>query len=219
MRRRHITFFAGALAAAVLAAGCSSSGTSTVTAVTPATVATTRVTTSTSTAATSDSADGLADLLLADVPDGFVQQPDDVGDTGPSDLTKAARDDGGPDAEQVLRDAGFRRGYQRLWMDDDQTSQIVVFLYEFDDAAGAAAYAQDGLETFASNGFARTTAIDGVPDAHGLSGAKDGLAAVVVVGTKGPMLYQIVTNTEADTVADSLVELARSLTAEQYDKL
>ena len=56
-------------------------------------------------------------LVISSVPVGFVAQPDAVGDTGPSDLAKAARDDGQPDALQALRAEGFVRGYQRLWLD------------------------------------------------------------------------------------------------------
>jgi hypothetical protein len=52
--------------------------------------------------------------VISSVPVGFVAQPDAVGDTGPSDLAKAARDDGQPDAlpESVnLNEALFNRIY------------------------------------------------------------------------------------------------------------
>ena len=46
----------------------------------------------------------------------FAVQPDAAYDTGPSDLAKAIRDDGSPDAGKVLRAEKFVRGYQRIWI-------------------------------------------------------------------------------------------------------
>src|SRR5207244_8351257 len=70
----------------------------------------------------------LAARIITKVPAGFVLQPDNVDDTGPSDLAKAIRDDGSPDAGKILRAEGFVRGYQQLWI-DAQGAQIIVFLY------------------------------------------------------------------------------------------
>jgi hypothetical protein len=93
----------------------------------------------------------LESLMVSDVA-GFEQQTDDVGDTGPSDLAKAISDDGEDDAEQFLTDGGFRRGYQRLWS-NDADEQVLVFLYEFCDSAGAAAYGQRGTDLVAASGL------------------------------------------------------------------
>src|SRR5437870_871881 len=51
----------------------------------------------------------LAARIITKVPAGFVLQPDNVDDTGPSDLAKAIRDDGSPDAGKILRAEGFVR--------------------------------------------------------------------------------------------------------------
>ncbi len=77
------------------------------------------------------------------VPDGFERQPDDVADTGPSDLEKAARDESGPDGRARLQSARFLRGYQRLWVGPDYT-ELIGFVYEFCDPAGAQAFAPGG---------------------------------------------------------------------------
>src|ERR671924_63589 len=57
----------------------------------------------------------LAKALEIAVPEGYILQPDQVGDTGPSDLEKAVRDDGEDDAREVLTRTRFVRGYQRMW--------------------------------------------------------------------------------------------------------
>ena len=72
----------------------------------------------------------LAGRLVTDVPPGYLRQVDSVGDTGPSDLEKAVRDDGEPDARSVLVADGFVAGYQRLWAKGDD-AKIIDFVYEF----------------------------------------------------------------------------------------
>ena len=57
--------------------------------------------------APSPASDALAAKMIATVP-GHSLQPDSVGDTGPSDLNKAADDDGEPGARAVLVKDGFR---------------------------------------------------------------------------------------------------------------
>jgi hypothetical protein len=69
----------------------------------------------------------LSQLLITAGPSGFAQQPDSTGDTGPSDLAKAARDDGKPDATSVLKKDGFVAGYQRLWADPKGGTYVVVY--------------------------------------------------------------------------------------------
>src|SRR5688500_10442983 len=80
----------------------------------------------------------LEEALDLAVPDGFVRQPDSVGDTGPSDLEKAIRDDGGDDARDILTKSRFVRGYQRMWTRTGD--EIVSYVYQFADAAGAIEY-------------------------------------------------------------------------------
>ena len=118
----------------------------------------------TATTCEADDADATElEALLADtVPDGFEQQADDVGDTGPSDLAKAVRDDGMEDASQALTELGFRRGYQRLWM-NEADEQLIAFLYEFCDEEGASAAAQRTADLLvATGGFEPLeTSVDG----------------------------------------------------------
>jgi hypothetical protein len=73
--------------------------------------------------------------LISKAPRGFVQQADDVDDTGPSDLTKAAREEGGTDPS-VLRAEGFVRGFQRLWIGPEH-AQVIVSVHQFETNAGA----------------------------------------------------------------------------------
>jgi hypothetical protein len=74
--------------------------------------------------------------IITKVPAAFVEQPRDAYDTGPSDLAKAIRDDGAPDAGKALRAEGFVRGYQRIWIGPEH-AQIIVFIYQFESSSGA----------------------------------------------------------------------------------
>jgi hypothetical protein len=143
------------LAAALLltAFGCSGDDNKTAETTTTAEATTTTASIGECQAGDADPAE-LEALMVSDVA-GFEQQTDDVGDTGPSDLAKAISDDGEDDAEQVLTDLGFRRGYQRLWS-NEADEEIVVFLYEFCDAAGAAAYGTRGSGLLTASGLAVT---------------------------------------------------------------
>ena len=78
----------------------------------------------------------LAAQIITSVPAGFVLQPDHVGNTGPSNLAKAVKDDGTAGAKEALTTEGFVRGYQRLWSGPAQ-AQIIVFLYQFASSGGA----------------------------------------------------------------------------------
>lgn len=85
----------------------------------------------------------LESATVEDAPAGFERQPDDEGDTGPSDQAKAISDDGEDGAEEAL--AEFRRGYQWLWENADG-SQLISFVYEFCDEGGATGYMERGRE-------------------------------------------------------------------------
>jgi hypothetical protein len=154
----------------------------------------------------------LEPLLITDVPAGFVRQSDDVGDTGPSDLAKAIRDDGEDDARDALTKAGFVAGYQRLWVNAED-DELILFLYQFKDEAGTASYEARTLD-----GLEGATAFDvpGVPDAKGLEHSDDDVSAAVIVFTKGPYLVQVVTN--ASSLA-GLKDRLRPLATAQYQRL
>lgn len=166
-------------------------------------------------------AESLENLLITSLPEGFVQIDDDIADTGPSDLAKAVRDDGGADAEAVLTDAGFVSGYQRSWQTEDESGLIIVFLYEFSDAGGAASYGDRTIETFDNEPTFEAVPfdVDGIPDvaARSLTNlAADGGLASSVVFTKNGYLVQIVVlgPTDSDNQA-----LAGQLALDQYNRL
>lgn len=160
-----------------------------------------------STPTTGTSADPLEALLLVSVPAGYLQQPDTVGDTGPSDLAKAVRDDGSPDAQAVLTQDGFVHGYQRLWQTADQR-QIVIFIYQFRTAAGASAYQQRTVTKARSDpqNPASPFAVSGIPGEAGLSATSGGTSTAVALFTKGAYLVQLVVNGAAQPGNQDLVQ-------------
>jgi hypothetical protein len=140
-------------------------------------------------------------------------QPDSVGDTGPSDFTKAVLDDGSPDAASALTADIFVRGYQRLWMNPAQ-DQIVVFLYQFHDAAGARAYYRRSVAQLLSMASPRPVrvSVPGLPAAFttGLRTTVDHKTAELALATKGPILMQIICNSStAAGLHDRLVAVAQ----------
>ena len=141
------------------------------------------------TAATCTQADpkALESLLPITVPAGFAVQPDNVGDTGPSDLQKATKDDGGADAAAVLRQDGFRRGYQRLWMDQGNR-KLTAFIYEFCSVDGASAYAARIAKLDASGATPFT--VTGVHGATGVTGTNQGDVFAHVRATPGRYVVQ-----------------------------
>ncbi|MGH9282768.1 MAG: hypothetical protein ACRD0S_07505, partial [Acidimicrobiales bacterium] len=156
--------------------------------------------------------DALVPRLLSDLPDGYEQQPDIVGDTGPSDLEKAIRDDTEPDARKVLTDDRFVAGYQRLWAKGND-AQVIVFVYEFEQAAGATHY----LERIQASITEDTTTAFEVPDVPGAVGVRSTNAenpAAVVLMTRGPFMAQVVVS-GPDSGSSVPLDLAR----QQHDKL
>jgi hypothetical protein len=96
-------------------------------------------------------ATGLAALILTTVPSGYTRQNDDVGDTGPTDITKAALDDVSTNARRALLVTGFVDGYQRQWASGDGFTLDQIFLYEFETPKGAQGYAQHWYDTLLSS--------------------------------------------------------------------
>jgi len=178
---------------------------------------------STGTAVTTSpgAADPLEALLVTSLPDGFEFVPDDVASTGPSDLAKAAHDDGGPDAEAVLTAAGFVHGYQRAWQSSDQKTLVIVFLYQFSAAEGAVSYRDRTIATLGADTTLEATefTVAGVPDATGwslkyLTGSVD-YAASVLCNNGGYLVYvMVVGGTDPDNRA-----LAAQLAVDQYGRL
>ena len=145
-----------------------------------------------------DAADpaALEALLPQDGPSGFELQPDDEFDTGPSDFDKAVSDDGYPDAEATLREAGFLRGYQRLWEDADET-QLIAFVYEFCTDGGAQLYV-GRFEEINADEDGEGFDVPGLPDAIGTSAGGEGRVGAKVLTTVGPYLILAVANGAID---------------------
>ena len=171
--------------------------------------------TATGGASVSTAAQALARLLLNGLPPGYQQAPDSAGQTGPSDLAKAADDDGGPAAKQVLMFDQFVAGYQRMWTRGN--SQIIEFLYEFGTPRGAVAYGERQLagDATAPSGDQLTPfAVPNIPGARGFAISGSDGPADVVLFTRAGFLVQIVING-----TDASAPAAATLAAEQYNRL
>jgi hypothetical protein len=162
--------------------------------------------------------DDLSRMLLTGVPAGYKVQPNDVGDTGPSDLEKAIRDDGGDDARAVLTANGFVRGYQRYWSKSDE-DEIVAFLYQFKDNAGAAEYGKRTKADLADlqDGVAVSPFdLPGIEGATGLTAHSDGFSTSMALFSKGPYLVQLVVT---GTTPAGQAEMVKGLAADQFARL
>jgi len=125
-----------------------------------------------------------------------VQQSDAVDETGPTDLAKAAREEGAAD-ESVLRAEGFVRGFRRLWIGPEH-AQILVSVYQFETPAGA----QKNFER-----FKRASEQKPPPGAHtfslpflgptqavGFAGTAQGDSAAAAVYVNGVFGVQVICN-------------------------
>jgi hypothetical protein len=204
-----------ALAALTLAA-CTSGGGRPKTAAQPGVEATTTTTTVVVKAART--MDELGKLLDLTVPEGYAVLPDNVDDTGPSDLDKAVSDDGGADARGVLTGDHFIRGYQREWsLDEDD--QIISYVYQFADPAGAVDYTRRVTEDSAgpaATGDLGRFSVPGIEGAVGVNGSDPNFASSTVTFAKGPYSVQVVINGAKQA---GLQSLAGSMAEEQYDRL
>jgi hypothetical protein len=160
----------------------------------------------------------LAKALEISVPDGYMLQPDEVGDTGPSDLEKAVRDDGEDDAREILTRTRFVRGYQRMWSRSDD-DEIVAYVYQFADNAGAVEYtnrltADAGAQT---PGVAiEKFTVGSINGSIGVNGSDPNFATSTVTFVKGPYSVQMVVNGSSPTGLQSIVT---ALAEEQYSRL
>jgi len=210
---RHPGLVTAALATVIVGASCSSAKNAV-----PVSSATTVRPTST-TVAPPASNDELASRLVTVTPSGFVVQPDQVGDTGPSDLPKAARDDGAPGAAQALRSEGFVRGYQRLWT-GSADAEIILVVYQFETPAGAAAdfqRAKPELTKLVTTGVAPFT-VEGLPpsQAAAIAGTSQGVSAAAVLFTTGVFVVEVTCN---GPILTGLQERASTIAREQYGRL
>jgi hypothetical protein len=164
------------------------------------------------------SSEELAKALNISVPDGYMLQPDQVGDTGPSDLEKAAHDDGGADAHDVLTRTHFLRGYQRMWSRSER-DEIVAYVYQFADNAGAVEYTNRlsaDASTPTSGVTIATYTLAEMSGAVGVNASDPTFASSSVTFVKGPYSAQIVVNGATLT---GLQSLATAVAEEQYSRL
>lgn len=136
----------------------------------------------------------LEPLVLDDAPSGFAVAPDDVGRTGPTDLAEAAADARDPGAADALAADGFVRGWQRLWVSADDEDELFLLVYEFADAAGAAAFFQRTAGEAAATGGEGVFPVPAIPGAVGVAATSDGLAVTAVVTTVDRYLVQVIAN-------------------------
>jgi hypothetical protein len=137
---------------------------------------------------------GLEPLVLDDAPTGYAIAGDDLGRTGATDLEAAAADAGDPGAAAALADAGFVRGWQRLWVGDDGEDELFLLVYEFDDAEGAEAFFQRTAGEPADDGGEGVFDVPAIPGAVGVSGGGEDLAVNAVIAASGPYLVQVIGN-------------------------
>ena len=164
------------------------------------------------------SSDPVGALILRSVPAGYNQQADPVGDTGPSDLAKAVKDDGGSDAQSALTHDGFVHGYQRLWSTADAKNSLVAFLYQFSSPAGAKAYAAREVTSLTSGSPTPTRfSVSGIPGAVGLQGPDgDGGNVAAITFTRGSYTAQVEVDAPS---ASGLAKLAQQEALAQYNQL
>jgi|GEM_PF-6519726 len=213
IRWRDLGLVTAALATVIVGASCSSAKNGV-----PVASATTVRPTSTTVAPPASNVE-LASRLVTVIPSGFVVQPDQVGDTGPSDLAKAARDDGAPGAGQALRSEGFVRGYQRLWT-GPADAQIILIVYQFATPAGAAADFQRGtpkLTSLVTTGVAPFT-VDGLPPGQSaaIAGTSEGISAAAVLFTTSVFVVEVTCN---GPTPSGLRERASTIARDQYGRL
>jgi hypothetical protein len=160
----------------------------------------------------------LAKALDFSAPDGYMLQPDQVGDTGPSDIEKASKDDGGDDAREFLTRTRFVRGYQRMWS-RSETDEFVVYLYQFADNAGALEYT-NRLTADATTPESGVTIgqynLPSINAAVGVNASGPTFATSSVTFVKGPYSVEIVVNGSTPT---GLQPLATAVAEEQYSRL
>jgi hypothetical protein len=135
--------------------------------------------------------------IVSKPPSGFVRQADDVGDTGPSDLAKAIRDQESDDGGKDLRAEEFVRGYQRLWIGPGH-AQIIVFVNQFASQSGARrnfARVRKGFDTKPPPGIHKFT-VSFLPAAQVIAAAGNdkGESASFVEFTSGVFGVEIVCN-------------------------
>jgi hypothetical protein len=193
--RQAIVASCALVAVGVACSGSNGGSAAPTTSAPPTTAARPAATTTTRPATPTTLAAGSLGALIADDLPGWTRQPDDVGDTGPVDLSKATLDDVGgnlsSDPRAELTSDGFDGGYQRQWTTTDAFGEPVqgfVFLYRFDNPDGAARYAGHWHEALLSTNQGAavgsfTPAF--MPGATGLTVSDKSGSTAIAIATKG----------------------------------
>lgn len=152
----------------------------------------------------------MADLLIEDAPEGYVQADAAMG-AGPLDLEGAAAAEVDHAAERALLETrGFQRGWSRAWLTPDD-DVVYVAAYELGSDEAAARYLEDGTETLLARG-AEPFDVPGVDGARGyvtLDESEAGtFTAYAVAFTRGPHWF-LVLNGSAGSGASP--DVARAL--------
>lgn len=151
----------------------------------------------------------LADLLVKNVPAGYVQQPDTLAGTGPADLAQAAQQDGATGAQAVLAEDGFVQGYQRLWTTAGRQQGVDVFVYRFRTPTGASTYAPQAVATEKATAPS-SFAVAGIPGAVGLAGNHDNQHSAEVLFAQGAYWVKVAASGPSANV------VAQQVAAAQY---
>ena len=210
------------LVPALFAAACSSGGSATTDTTTSSTDTVPLSTTTTSGVTTTTIAADptLEVLLLQTVPSAYVKLPDQISDSGPTNLAKAMRDEGSTDGGRFLQQMGFVSGYQRVWASSSDVRQNTIFLYRFKTPEGAAQYATNRASELNAFGSVKGAVITPfnvpMPGGVGLHSESDTLSFGAVVFSKGNYSVQAV-STDGTKTDQSLAVVA--LAQAQFDRL
>lgn len=161
-------------------------------------------------------AEALEEQMVTEV-DGFVLQEDDVAGTGPADLDEAADNDGLEDAEEALTEAGFRRGYQRLWSSEED-GDVLLIVMEFCDTDGASSYAARGPEAVEEQGM-ELIPFEPEGGGTGFYVENQGVVAVFVSQIAGPNFVQSVHYATEDNDREEVQARAAQVVADQVARL
>lgn len=176
--------------------------------------------------ATPETAEQLGDLVLDEVPSGLPRIPDadlqpPAGAKTVDDVASYAED---PARERaVLRDYGYRHGWERFW--GSTTGPLTsVFLDQFDDRGGAATYARDLARNDAEvyDGVLRHDPAD-LPDGCSLltvpeADPETGLAGPTAFAWCGHGVFSVAVTVVAER-EQAAVDAVRAVVLAQLDEL